>query len=564
MTLMIKESLELNSQGKPGSPAPNSESKSGESPRSSPVCLEVPITIRSMPGENGNASEASGPTREEGRTVIVFDNGAVLRLSTNLPAGQAVILSNSQGRDVVCRIVKGRNLQTVKGYIEVEFVEPVNDFWRIHQTAEPAAVSPPPTPVLASPQPLSVVTPPAASVAPRVVAPARETNFPSDSAPTFEDIAGLVRMSPPAAARVKIQEPAPQTGALKSRDELAHGQVVSAKSASEISAPSPIAAAPLEKPSIPAAGGSSSLPVQKPAPSNDFMAIGALAPGQSSSVSFPVDSRGRMQLIVGGAALILAGFGAGYFFMHRGSAPSPAAPVAVAAQLSTPSSPVASSAAKPVQTLPPAVKQAPTQNQLVSTVASVTPEMGGMTPSEAQDSRQPTSSTVAKQPNPAATRRQAISNLKMSSPTAPRQNLAKLSEGPAPTVPDVASAVALGGAPASSMLSPVVRMENQPAPPPSLGSSGSSSRVTRDPKLISSTRPEYPLLAKQTSIQGRVVVSAEVAANGNVTGVKAISGPMLLREAAIDAVKQWKYAPELIDGKPVAAQVTIGVEFRLN
>jgi outer membrane biosynthesis protein TonB len=39
---------------------------------------------------------------------------------------------------------------------------------------------------------------------------------------------------------------------------------------------------------------------------------------------------------------------------------------------------------------------------------------------------------------------------------------------------------------------------------------------------------------------------------------------MLLREAAIDAVKQWKYAPELIDGKPVAAQVTIGVEFRLN
>src|ERR1019366_8630155 len=233
MTLMIKESLELNSQGKPGSPAPNSESKSGESPRSSPVCLEVPITIRSMPGENGNASEASGPTREEGRTVIVFDSGAVLRLSSNLPAGQTVILSNAQGRGVVCRIVKGRNLQTLKGYSELEFAEPVNDFWHIHQTGEPTDVSPPPAPVLASPQPPPVVTPPPAPVAPRVVAPAKETNSSSGSAPSFEDIAGLVRMSPPAAARVKTHEPAPQPGALKSRDDLSHGQAASAKSASE-------------------------------------------------------------------------------------------------------------------------------------------------------------------------------------------------------------------------------------------------------------------------------------------------------------------------------------------
>src|ERR1019366_1843997 len=139
-------------------------------------------------------------------------------------------------------------------------VEPVNDFWHIHQTAELAAVSPP-----------------AAPVAPRVVAPAKETNTPSGSAPTFEDIAGLVRMSPPAAARVKTQEPAPETGAPKSRNELAHGHAVSAKSASEISAPSPIAEAPLEKPAIPAVRGSSSLPLQKPDLSNDFMARGTLA-----------------------------------------------------------------------------------------------------------------------------------------------------------------------------------------------------------------------------------------------------------------------------------------------
>jgi protein TonB len=112
-------------------------------------------------------------------------------------------------------------------------------------------------------------------------------------------------------------------------------------------------------------------------------------------------------------------------------------------------------------------------------------------------------------------------------------------------------------------LSPIVRAGNQPAPP-SLGSSGSSSRAMRDPRLISSTRPVYPSIAKQSGIQGKVVVSAEVGANGNVTSAKAISGPVFLRAAAIDAVKQWKYAPALADGKPASAVVTIDVEFRLN
>ena len=143
MTLTIKDSLELTSPGKAGSPSQSFENKAGESPRSNPVCLEVSVTIRSLPGENGDAPGSTGPIREEARTVIVFDNGAVLRLSNNLPAGQKVILSNAQGRDVVCRVVNGRNLPTVKGYIEVEFMEQVNDFWRIHQSAEPVFVSPP-------------------------------------------------------------------------------------------------------------------------------------------------------------------------------------------------------------------------------------------------------------------------------------------------------------------------------------------------------------------------------------------------------------------------------------
>ena len=71
-------------------------------------------------------------------------------------------------------------------------------------------------------------------------------------------------------------------------------------------------------------------------------------------------------------------------------------------------------------------------------------------------------------------------------------------------------------------------------------------------------------MAKQTGVQGKVDVSAQVGVSGGVTNVKVIRGPMLLRGAAVDAVQRWKYSPELIDGKPAAAQITVSVEFRLN
>jgi TonB family protein len=71
-------------------------------------------------------------------------------------------------------------------------------------------------------------------------------------------------------------------------------------------------------------------------------------------------------------------------------------------------------------------------------------------------------------------------------------------------------------------------------------------------------------MAKQTGIQGKVEVAAQVGADGSVTNVKAVSGPMLLRDAAVYAVQRWKYSPELIDGKPAPAQITVTVEFRLN
>ncbi len=207
VALTIKDSSPVDNLTKPGSTTGNAESNSNHNTntRSNPVCLEVAVAIRSLPGEKGEASSGSvKPTQEEARAVIVFENGAVLRLAGNFPAGQAVVVSNPQGRDVVCRVVSARNLPTVKGYIEVEFLEPVNDFWGIHKTAGQPNASNASAVVVTQPQPIpqpQIVpsepssAPPAPARVPRTVP---QPPAPAGNAPSFEDVAGVVRMSSPA------------------------------------------------------------------------------------------------------------------------------------------------------------------------------------------------------------------------------------------------------------------------------------------------------------------------------------------------------------------------------
>jgi len=565
MTLTIKDSLESASQGKPGTTPQNSENKAGQSARSNPVCLEVAVTVRSLPGENGDASSSSAPIREEGRTVIVFDNGAVLRLSVNLPAGQKVILSSAQGRDVVCRVVEGRKLPTVKGYIEVEFMEQVSDFWRIHQAPEHVNVPPPPAPALfPSPAPIAPAAAPPARphASSRAAAQEKESASQSGGGPSFEDIAGIVRMSPAPAARVSGSTPAAQSGSLKSKSDVAETEVEPTKSFSAMGTLGSISDATSGKRTIPPAQEYSSPPAQRAASPSDFMTRGMLATGQTSSSSSG-ESRGRLPLIVGGLALALVGFGAEYYLMHRASAP--AAPVPVAAvQQSAPSPPAHSREVEPAPTPQPDAEQAAPQPQPVSTIASVTPDAEISSSSPAQKTRPANKSADTVQSDRPSKQRQQIPNLKMATPSGPKQDLAKLSGGSAPSVTDLSSAVAVGSAPSATMMSPVMRAETQPSAPPSPVSAAPVSRTVREPKLITSTRPTYPSVAKQSSTQGTVVVTAEVDEKGNVASAKAISGPVTLRQAAIDSVKQWKYSPALIDGKPATAQVNVNVQFRLN
>jgi len=81
-------------------------------------------------------------------------------------------------------------------------------------------------------------------------------------------------------------------------------------------------------------------------------------------------------------------------------------------------------------------------------------------------------------------------------------------------------------------------------------------------QLLKSVPPDYPAMAKSQHVSGKVLIDALIDASGNVAGMKVISGPALLHRAALDAVKQWKYSPAMLDGQPTSMHLTVTVDFK--
>ena len=82
--------------------------------------------------------------------------------------------------------------------------------------------------------------------------------------------------------------------------------------------------------------------------------------------------------------------------------------------------------------------------------------------------------------------------------------------------------------------------------------------------IVTQTRPLYPALARQARIQGNVVLHAIIDKDGKVAQLEVISGHPLLVQAALDAVKQWRYKPTLLNGDPVEVDTTITVTFTMG
>ena len=119
----------------------------------------------------------------------------------------------------------------------------------------------------------------------------------------------------------------------------------------------------------------------------------------------------------------------------------------------------------------------------------------------------------------------------------------------------------LGGLIGSEPLAP------PPPPPPVREEKGREivriGGVVKPPRQIYAPPPQYPELAKISSVQGTVIIEAVIDEQGNVINVRAVAGPALLIAEALRTVMTWKYEPTYLDGKPAAVDMKVEVHFSL-
>jgi periplasmic protein TonB len=86
--------------------------------------------------------------------------------------------------------------------------------------------------------------------------------------------------------------------------------------------------------------------------------------------------------------------------------------------------------------------------------------------------------------------------------------------------------------------------------------------VLSEAQIVSRVEPVYPRTAVLAGIQGQVKLHAIIARNGRIESLELMSGPPLLVQAAIDAVRQWRYRPYYLNGEAVEVETFITVNFR--
>jgi protein TonB len=132
-----------------------------------------------------------------------------------------------------------------------------------------------------------------------------------------------------------------------------------------------------------------------------------------------------------------------------------------------------------------------------------------------------------------------------------------LGDVPAETVPGGLSVVE--GAADSSALAPPPPLEPaKPVEPRHVGG------AIRAPARIRDIAPVYPALAQAAHVEGIVIIEAVISQTGDVENARVLRSVPLLDEAALAAVRQWKFTPTLLNGIPVPVVYTVTVRFALN
>jgi len=106
--------------------------------------------------------------------------------------------------------------------------------------------------------------------------------------------------------------------------------------------------------------------------------------------------------------------------------------------------------------------------------------------------------------------------------------------------------------------------ERPPPPPPSPTQPVRVGGNIKVPTKLKDVPPVYPPIAQSARVQGVVIIEATIGGNGKVTNARVLRSIPLLDEAAIEAVRQWEFAPTLLNGVPIPVIMTVTVQFTLQ
>src|SRR2546421_2033366 len=289
-----------------------------------------------------------------------------------------------------------------------------------------------------------------------------------------------------------------------------------------------------------------------------------------------VSSRGMLTVAIAAGVLLLAGGGWWYMRPQSGAANAGPAPTSnvQASVVSLPgeSSPSQPKANAPLQTNPPAQanpvvltntaahpNSAPNPLSVVPAAASAATAHNSQPTSNPANAGTGATTSASAQPAAEQPKKPTLGKVQLATPKVTQSRHAQ-DGGEA----DGGNALADGGQPGPSveaLTAGLVGGSKQPTAPAAPLPIGGDVRPAR---LIFSVPPSYPMLAKSQHVSGNVLVDALIDATGRVTSMSVVSGPTLLHQAAMDALKQWKYQPASLDGKPVPMHLAVTIRFRLQ
>jgi protein TonB len=157
-----------------------------------------------------------------------------------------------------------------------------------------------------------------------------------------------------------------------------------------------------------------------------------------------------------------------------------------------------------------------------------------------------------------------VVNGELRAPSKIPKEIKMIKEEEAPPATGVVGGV-VGGVPGGQVGGVIGSIVGSTAAPPKMATPQKlrvSSGVAEG-NLLRKIEPQYPPMAKVAHIQGDVLLAATISKSGVIENLHVVSGHPILAQAAMDAVKQWKYKPYLLNGEPVEVETTVKVTFHM-